>query len=1432
MSWFNLWDGLKTKTCRYLLQRYLGQFFENNLNLEQLKVDLYNGKAVVENISLKVKALNDLFEDQGWAFEVISGHIGCLTAMVPWNALMTNDSSLNISNLTITLRPVTRCQSGTTMLESMWSSVSSSMQMAEECMKQIDDDVPFLNHNNTLIGLEKFAETIDNVLNRIHANLTNTTINIECNLPKSAKQLIISFKANHIEYKNQTGYGTNASSNEESGSNSHSTDQGSNFTSLPMIAKHNLVTNELTIYTSEIFDSKSNKAGMVSVGRLCKIVEFKGCQHFKISVKQTENVSGPKINLEVLIGDIYFMLTPRQTHLLIRIFKGFDKVRPKERMKKKYSDLKTDIKNAPFNTKMTGIVEKDKDWCTEADVYRKSQQIYPDKMSKKNESVISSTSTNSITTSCSNAQIKQESDEKCGEILKFKLQIFKIVWVILHNDILFENNTNDIQPNCLYTNESFSNYLEIANIFFQATNKEKVVKECYIPIPKNNYLLLIVSSLLVTGNQQRFCNELSLKTTLSATTLDFSEILDKANNHLILFDRKKNCREGYHTRPEIILSHISSYLFKQNHNRSSNKIECTLDDCTTELDISIYDRLKALFKVSPFMEDDNTDEKILENDNLMDIQIKCKSLKLHLRFPIVNGGLLENRENYPCLKKYIRRDYLSFDFRNILIQCKSYICVIVDEIDGYYCDEANEEDIKVLQCSYQNKLDCLTENDKICLSIHNFMKDGIRMPSQKRTKEKFKSPFSSKCSYGYSSHIEGFHDSTDKSDFFLPGDTDEINEFCKNCKDSSNIEISAFVPNVKIVIESKKLYEIIYNRLNGDLFMWEPQSATIKDDNNVCSFELYVKEGICIIYTNVQDLEKTDQISPRGKLQWNLKDFRSFMVTALNNDKNLGYFCVQIKDIDVYHCGQTVEDLAIAWSDVIDTNLIRIISNIPKEKRVTNNRNEIISVVAELKKQPDKRLKRIKLAFGINGVNLLHKPVLSIHNWIYQLLDFLNITDYPIEAYEPYALVSEIQGHVWNFAMEYTPKYLSYRALLHIGYCSFSSNIIYPMTGCTLRLISEDCVLSIGQTAKAANNVEEFMTHISDTGLVPVLNVGLLNFSIHLNEKSKSYAKIDLRSSIHDMHLKTCFDSADALAQLIAYIANDKDLKSKDNNFYELKKAVSTPVRNFDHNNDETLYHINNLMADAVKDVNTHSNSKITEIKKKSFDISNILDFESNEFLESNLNCGINEHSLSQVQAELGATSSLNASISEEKEYHVIHEEDLFFMDNFGIEKIYVSEDPLQIVDNHFSLPSEKIDLLRPHSCFPIPEESYTLCEMTFTWHLFGGKDFPEFIISHKSTDNTRRGILGWNKLFEFVSKEWLKDIKRNQLPNILSGIGPTNAVIQLFQGFFDLFRLPLQQYNKDGRIIRGFQMGAQSFSARTAFAALEITSRIIHLLQ
>ncbi|TMW45383.1 hypothetical protein DOY81_009531 [Sarcophaga bullata] len=141
MSWFNVWDGLKNKTCRYLLQRYLGQFLDEKLNLEQLNIELYNGKATIKNVSLRVESLNELLESQGWPFEFTDGQIGLLTVSVPWNALMTNDSSIEASDVVLCLRPVKRLHEGhESMIESMWSSVSSSLQLAEECMRQDEDE--------------------------------------------------------------------------------------------------------------------------------------------------------------------------------------------------------------------------------------------------------------------------------------------------------------------------------------------------------------------------------------------------------------------------------------------------------------------------------------------------------------------------------------------------------------------------------------------------------------------------------------------------------------------------------------------------------------------------------------------------------------------------------------------------------------------------------------------------------------------------------------------------------------------------------------------------------------------------------------------------------------------------------------------------------------------------------------------------------------------------------------------------------------------------------------------------------------------------------------------------------------------------------------------------------------------------------------------
>lgn len=92
--------------------------------------------------------------------------------------------------------------------------------------------------------------------------------------------------------------------------------------------------------------------------------------------------------------------------------------------------------------------------------------------------------------------------------------------------------------------------------------------------------------------------------------------------------------------------------------------------------------------------------------------------------------------------------------------------------------------------------------------------------------------------------------------------------------------------------------------------------------------------------------------------------------------------------------------------------------------------------------------------------------------------------------------------------------------------------------------------------------------------------------------------------------------------------------------------------------------------------------------------------------------------------------------------------------------------------------------------------------------------------------------LLGFEKLLTYVTQEWLQDIKKHQLPSLLGGVGPMYSFVRLIQGFRDLVQLPIEQYQKDGRIVRGLQRGANSFTTSTAMAAIEIATRIVNLIQ
>lgn len=55
-----------------------------------------------------------------------------------------------------------------------------------------------------------------------------------------------------------------------------------------------------------------------------------------------------------------------------------------------------------------------------------------------------------------------------------------------------------------------------------------------------------------------------------------------------------------------------------------------------------------------------------------------------------------------------------------------------------------------------------------------------------------------------------------------------------------------------------------------------------------------------------------------------------------------------------------------------------------------------------------------------------------------------------------------------------------------------------------------------------------------------------------------------------------------------------------------------------------------------------------------------------------------------------------------------------------------LTDEPIRIIENHFSVPPGKSDVLKAPDHYPDPLFLLTLQEMSLVWHLYGGNDFKK----------------------------------------------------------------------------------------------------------
>lgn len=284
-----------------------------------------------------------------------------------------------------------------------------------------------------------------------------------------------------------------------------------------------------------------------------QIARFHGAMDLRITMKQTTNVQGPKVQLELQLGAVNLFLTPRQLHALIylsNIFLAEQTAKEDKSGDARADDFddESDAHDKQFNA-MSGNLGLNAGWSSDP------MSDVPSQMSVKTvemDSIKGSNSmSNSMTSFASGYTQTTIRNRRRGvievdpnaDILRLNIRIACCAIILLQEDILVETASETESP---LNEDSVSKLNALSNHFFEtvdhisvnsgAKDLNQIVKllddGC-----KKNHLRLVMAPIIIEGEEQRNDSGILLRLSLSIPRSDIREILKDVSVPLLEFHR-------------------------------------------------------------------------------------------------------------------------------------------------------------------------------------------------------------------------------------------------------------------------------------------------------------------------------------------------------------------------------------------------------------------------------------------------------------------------------------------------------------------------------------------------------------------------------------------------------------------------------------------------------------------------------------------------------------------------------------------------------------------------------------------------------------------------------------------------------------------------------------------------------------------------------
>ncbi|XP_049877954.1 autophagy-related protein 2 homolog A isoform X2 [Pectinophora gossypiella] len=1583
MLWYLPWsESIKKRACRYLLQRYLGNFLEEKLTLDQLSVDLYNGTGTVSDVSLDCEALNDLGDAQNWPLEIVDGHMQEITVTIPWSTLLKDDSIVEVNGLSLTVQPKVRAEPASSMLESMWSSMSSSMQLAEECLRE--EDGPQESH--PVEGIEMFAHAIDSILSRVKVKFVNTKIRIE-HVPKNCERgIALEIHIQNIDYFDEAGNEPTPDVTEPEKTKTYIVATYTNkkikfhgvtlytdeFPSKLRTMARSLIMEKST--TSQAEKTESSQIEMAEVNYqsamsdvfyetrsvistiepdpIKEVIDEKppteffreatpeeraiqpdpilfakltGQQELALKIKHTEEAEGPKVEVKMLLGSFIFFISPRQLHTLIELVNALNQPHLEDTSNIPLRPTGQNMQCKPMKRADFQLIEAqllgnlEKETSRPAGMYgwsgpnfedsdAESERFHPmtsagqqmgesfcSSVSSMNTSMTSSTNAPSQTRIKRNKKVPHIEGDPTAEVSHISFRIASLSCVLLHKDILATTpmGADCISPSSAYRmQETSRNFFDnlLPYCISEGGGKEfQAANDALDKATGMNHLRLITSEMSLDGSEkltshgsQTVC-EASIKHLLVRETL-YAPIEDgkPESFDLIRFESNEddeNKRSAPRANVRINFKQTSKYMRISGEKKllyptTDITVKCT--PLVLDVELTVLDRMCATFFNGPPA---RTSHAPPPPQNQLNFSLLCPELKAVLRFPIADLRAGITRET-----RRVRPDYLVFQFKNTTFSSQqtpsarplpTVVTLKATSLDLYYHEndelpathiarsamaDPMESDVlkgnvigslPTISITFQPKksnkgpFDQLDDEPTFEPASVNPMTTSMYIMNNLQSSQP--SPFSGKKTAHQSFTQHENSPQGQEEELIVPGNEEEMAEFTSSSVERSAIHLDFNLPVLSLQLESKQLYEIIYNRINSDLLLWEPQiidqfeisplmSGTIypafgmckgsgyesesesssseeenlyystydnklkkglaaksvpekKDEHNFC-LTMKVGKGLLTIYAPVRDSNKRVVPGQMGELVLEAHKLSMCQVSGLYGRPKTAQLCLRAGKTTLYHDSlitiPSEKPSLRLYGTALPTNLKSTIYPSGKGVAVKERLATKDMFSLALRVDPDNEtpsLKTICIALGIEQATLRHRGDKGIA-WLTQLMDVIDVLDYPVPGYTPSTVLSELHVHLWDCAIDYRPLYLPIRTVITLGNFTVSSNLIAATNTSCLRFLAQECTLFLShlQGTKSNTTVPQDDDKLPDVhkDYICVVDVGLFELSLRMEDKAtctNEQPQVDLSASNNMVTLYTCWDSASALCRLLTYVASDGDSQppydpaSRHTSICEepplepLVGLEDRPVEEIRELSPSEIQQVNDLMAEALKESpnNTLDEDELNSSTEKegveifffpdesnmrrrqtsseaidtAGDVDKLVDFDDSGRATEEESKPTN----AQVAKDLGdLTSTPKASPRKPKrkkkssgdgsntddEYCIIDTQPHSNLDNDLDEPVvnWIGPGPVYMFDNHFTVPAARTDVLKAPKSFPLPMLRYTLCEMSITWNMFGGTDF------------------------------------------------------------------------------------------------------------